>query len=56
MLEIEDYYGIDDDIRKLDRWQREFNIPPTEVAPDHLRSERKSALGAGIVGPHRSWD
>ena len=40
MLEIEDYYGIDD-IRELDLWQREFNIPPTEVAPvifDHQGS------------------
>ena len=26
MLEIQDYYGIDD-IRELDLWQREFNIP-----------------------------
>jgi hypothetical protein len=34
MLEIEDYYGIDD-IRELDLWQREFNIPPIEMA-DHL--------------------
>src|SRR5215510_14321861 len=40
MLEIADYYGIDD-IRELDQWQREFNIPPTEVAPiifDHKGS------------------
>jgi hypothetical protein len=40
MLEIEDYYGIDD-IRELDQWQREFNIPPTEMAPiifDHKGS------------------
>ena len=43
MLEIEDYYGVDD-IRELDLWQREFNIPPT------------SALGAGTVGPNLSWD
>jgi len=32
MLEIEEYYGIDD-IRELDLRQREFNIPPTKVAP-----------------------
>jgi hypothetical protein len=30
MLEIQDYYGIDD-IRELDLWQREFNT--AEVAP-----------------------
>ena len=40
MLEIEEYYGIDS-IHELDLWQREFNIPPTEVAPivfDHKGS------------------
>jgi len=31
-LRSSDYYGIDD-VRELDLWQREFNIPPTEVAP-----------------------
>jgi len=40
MLEIEEYYGIDS-IHELALWQREFNIPPTEVAPivfDHKGS------------------
>src|SRR4030095_5049959 len=40
MLEIEEYYGIDS-IHELDLWRREFNIPPTEVAPivfDHKGS------------------
>ena len=27
MLEIEDYYGVDDMI-DLEMWKREFNIPP----------------------------
>jgi len=35
MLEIEEYYGIDS-IHELALWQREFNIPPTEVAPHCL--------------------
>ena len=40
MLEIEEYYDIDS-IHELDLWQREFNIPPTEVSPiifDHKGS------------------
>jgi putative SOS response-associated peptidase YedK len=32
MLEIEEYYAIDS-IHELDLWEREFPIPPTEVAP-----------------------
>jgi putative SOS response-associated peptidase YedK len=40
MLEIEEYYGIDS-VQELDLWEREYNIPPTEVAPiifDHKGS------------------
>ena len=40
MLEIEQDYHIDS-IHELDLWEREFNIPPTEVAPivfDHKES------------------
>jgi putative SOS response-associated peptidase YedK len=53
MLEIEDYYGIDD-IRELDRWQREFNIPPTEVAPiifDHKGSRHLVQALSSLISP-----
>jgi len=36
----EEYYDVDS-IHELDLWEREFNIPPTEVAPivfDHKGS------------------
>src|SRR5262245_15021885 len=51
MLEIEDYYGIDD-VRELDLWQREFNIPPTEVAPiifDHKGSRHLVQARWGLI-------
>jgi len=53
MLEIEDYYGLDD-IRELDRWQREFNIPPTEVAPiifDHKEKRHLVHALWGLIAP-----
>src|SRR5262245_43217894 len=53
MLEIEDYYGIDD-IRELDRWQREFNIPPIEVAPiifDHKGSRHLVQAFWSLIAP-----
>jgi putative SOS response-associated peptidase YedK len=53
MLEIEDYYGIDD-IRELDRWQREFNIPPTDVAPiifDHKGSRHLVQALWSLISP-----
>ena len=53
MLEIEDYYGIDD-TRELDLWQREFNIPPTEVAPiifDHKGSRHLVQALWGLISP-----
>jgi len=53
MLEIEDYYGIDD-IRELDRWQREFNIPPNEVAPiifDHKGSRHLVQAFWSLIAP-----
>ena len=49
MLEIEDYYGIDD-IRELDRWQREFNIPPTEMAPIIFDHKEKRHLVQALWG------
>ena len=53
MLEIEEYYGIDD-IRELDLWQREFNIPPTEVAPiifDHKGSRHLVQAVWSLISP-----
>src|SRR5262245_24940434 len=53
MLEIEDYYGIDD-IRELDLWQREFNIPPTEVASiifDHKEKRHFVQVLWGLIAP-----
>ena len=55
MLEIEDYYRIDD-IRELDHlWQR-VQHPAYGSGADHFRPQRKSAFGAGTVGPNLSWD
>ena len=39
MLEIENYYGVDD-VNDLDIWEREFNIPPTEMVPIVFDSDR----------------
>jgi putative SOS response-associated peptidase YedK len=53
ILEIQDYYGIDD-VRELDLWQREFNIPPTEVAPiifDHKGSRHLVQAVWGLISP-----
>jgi len=53
MQEIEEYYGIDD-VRELDLWQREFNIPPTEVAPiifDHKASRHLVQAFWSLIAP-----
>jgi SOS response associated peptidase (SRAP) len=54
MLEIEDYYGVDD-IRELDRWQQEFNIPPREMAPVVLESNGKRCLTAALWSLMGPW-
>jgi hypothetical protein len=57
MLEIEEHYGIDS-IRELDLWEREFNIPPTEVASSSITTEADTWFkdsGASSPPGTRSW-
>src|SRR5688500_210207 len=58
MLEIEEHYGIDS-LRELDLWEREFNIPPTEVAliTFDYKGDRHLVQGLwSLVAPAiRSW-
>ena len=52
MLGTEEYYAIDS-IQELDLWEREFNIPPTEVAPiifDH-KGSRHLVRDCGVLYP-----
>jgi hypothetical protein len=51
MLEIEDYYGVDEVI-DLEMWKREFNIPPREMAPAVLEAHGKRRLTCGTLEPH----
>jgi putative SOS response-associated peptidase YedK len=48
LMEIEGYYGIDD-LKDLDIWERQFNIPPREMAPIIL-------LGRKYPNADRAWD
>lgn len=43
LLEIENYYGVDD-VNDLDIWERQFNIPPREMAPIILRRFSEATL------------
>jgi len=47
LLEIENYYGVDD-ISDLDIWERQFNIPPTEMAPIVFDSNGRRQLTASF--------
>jgi putative SOS response-associated peptidase YedK len=47
MLEIEQYYGVDD-VTDLDLWERQFNIPPREMAPIVFERNGKCHLTAGL--------
>jgi putative SOS response-associated peptidase YedK len=47
LLEIENYYGVDD-VNDLDIWERQFNIPPTEMAPIVFNREGRRNLTAGF--------
>ena len=47
LLEIENYYGVDD-VSDLEMWERQFNIPPTEMAPVVFDSEGRRKLTAGF--------
>jgi putative SOS response-associated peptidase YedK len=53
MLEIEDYYGVDE-VTDVEMWKREYNIPPREVAPAILEAHGKRRLTGGLwslLGP-----
>ena len=53
MLEIEQYYDIDE-LADLEVWNREYNIPPREMAPVVLEADGKRRLIAGLwslLGP-----
>ena len=54
MLEIEDYYGVDEVI-DLEMWKREFNIPPREMAPAVLEARGKRRLTAGLWSLMGPW-
>ena len=54
MLEIEDYYGVDEVI-DLEMWKREFNIPPREMAPAVLEAHGKRRLTAGLWSLMGPW-
>jgi putative SOS response-associated peptidase YedK len=54
MLEIEDYYGVDE-VTDLEMWKREFNIPPREMAPAVLEAHGKRRLTAGLWSLMGPW-
>ena len=54
MLEIEQYYEIED-VEDLDVWRREYNIPPSEMAPTVLEVHGKRHLIAGLWSLMGPW-
>ncbi len=54
MLEIEHYYGVDD-VNDLDIWERQFNIPPREMAPIVLGQKGHRRLTAGFWSLMPPW-
>src|SRR5437867_12251473 len=54
LLEIEDYYGVDD-VNDLDIWERQFNIPPREMAPIVLRRDDHRRLTVGLWSLLPPW-
>jgi hypothetical protein len=46
-MEIEGYYGIDG-VTDLDIWERQFNIPPREMAPIVFERGGHRPLTAGL--------
>jgi len=54
LLEIEEYYGVED-IRDLDLWEREFNIPPGEMAPIIFDHKGSRHLVQALWGLRSSW-
>jgi putative SOS response-associated peptidase YedK len=47
LIEIEHYYGVDD-VNDLDIWERQFNIPPREIAPIVVERKGKRHLTCGL--------
>jgi putative SOS response-associated peptidase YedK len=54
MMEIEEYYGVDD-ASDLDIWERQFNIPPREMAPIVLETQGRRRLTAGLWSLMPPW-
>src|SRR5262249_44792827 len=54
LLEIEECYGVED-IRDLYLWEREFNIPPGEMAPIIFEHKGKRHLVQALWGLRSSW-
>jgi putative SOS response-associated peptidase YedK len=54
MLEIEHYYGVDD-VDDLDIWERQFNIPPREMAPIVFERGGHRCLTAGMWSLLPPW-
>jgi putative SOS response-associated peptidase YedK len=53
-LEIEQYYG-GDEVNDLDIWERQFNIPPREMAPIVFESHGHRRLTAGLWSLMPPW-
>ena len=51
---MEQYYDIDE-LADLEVWKREYNIPPREMAPAVLESDRKRCLTAGLWSLMGPW-
>ena len=54
MTEIEQYYGVDD-ANDLEIWERQFNIPPREMAPIVLGAKGRRRLTAGLWSLMPPW-
>src|SRR5215831_16375800 len=47
LIEIENCYGVDE-VNDLDIWERQFNIPPREMAPIIFERKGQRRLTAGL--------
>lgn len=54
MMEIEEYYGVDES-KDLEIWERQFNIPPREMAPIVLGAKGHRRLIAGLWSLMPPW-
>ena len=54
MMEIEQYYGVDD-ANDLEIWERQFNIPPREMALIVLGAKGRRRLTAGLWSLMPPW-